>query len=207
MRNIARISAFILASTLAIIPVVQGESAIVESKSFSITLTGKESFQKLIKTGKYYSVDEELTEVNPKPAHLEKGEKILTLVEFPETIPIPMEYVVAQLKASGLRPATVFELLAFGAKYPNEQLLAGRPILSPAATLEFVDMYDEEKMIQKYHIYLRGVSDKRMLSTNYAGMFWSKHWRCLVAQMTEAETKTTAPLSDGKSAGQKGGRE
>lgn len=198
MKRIASLISFFVAFLLAITPVVHSQPRPELSKvfpinqlpsgDFVITLTGKETFQKLVKAGKYDSVDEELLDINPKQSPSRKIETNLTLVTFFQDFPI--EEIPARLAKLGLRPATLIELLAFGAQYPGEQLLQGRPILSPGATLEFVDTYDdEEKLIRKHHIYLRGVSDKRILGINYAGSFWNKNWRCLAAQLTEAETK------------------
>lgn len=184
--------AFLLASTLAIMPVAQGENvSIVGESTFSVKFTGKESFQKLIKLGKYYSVDEELTEINPKPEKIQKGLKKLSVLKFSETV--PMEDVVAQLKARGFRPATVIELLAFGAQEIYAQDFDGSPILSPDAALEFVDTYDEERMIQKNYIYLRRIGDKRILSVNTIGSFWNKNWRCLAVKLVDEEYKTGTP--------------
>ena len=196
--------AFLLTSVLVITPVVHSQLKSADQtpqSSFPVTLTGKETFQKLVKAGKYDSVDEELLDVNPKPATIHKTVTRLMLVSFLEDFPI--EELPARLAKAGLHPATLYEQLAFGAQYPKEQLLQGRPILSPDATLEFVDTYDEEKLIRKYYVYLRGVGDKRILGVSDVGMFWNKNWRCLAAQLADTEN-TTAPLPDGKSAGQKG---
>ncbi len=91
------------------------------SNLFKMMMVWSISLQDLIAAGKYDHVDEDITGDRfpfPPPRNLKK-ELLMELVELPMDGDI--EDIVASLKERGLRPATIWELLAFGIVYPDKQ--------------------------------------------------------------------------------------
>ena len=91
---------------------------------FSILVDYTHSLAQMIAAGKYDSVNSDITEKNFPVAKVPTGlptkvDLKLELVHLNRTI--SSNDAVQELKKQGLRPATLPELLAFGATYPEEQ--------------------------------------------------------------------------------------
>lgn len=87
---------------------------------FTATVDYGKRLSAVIKAGKYDWVNSDITEKN-FPATREEGteEVAFELVHFNRVI--SSDGALAEMYKVGLRPATLEELLAFGAKYPEEQ--------------------------------------------------------------------------------------
>lgn len=77
------------------------------------------SFADMIKAGSYGSVNEEITAANFPFEGTGKVETEIRLIHFNKWM--TTQHVLAELEKLGLRPATLVELLAFGAKYPEQR--------------------------------------------------------------------------------------
>ena len=178
MKRVNNIVIFLFAYFISI----SGAALADGQKIFPLMVDGKKTFQSLIKDGHYTNVDEELVPINPKLAPSANNKINFVLVEWKADL--ALSEVTKELERLGYRPATLRELLAFGAQFPEEQLLPGKPILAPHAVLR--GRADDE-MEHTYFVYLRGVEKQRILGAAIAGSFWNKNWRCLAAQLTDAE--------------------
>lgn len=92
---------------------------ITNHPTYPVTISFDLSLAEMIKVGKYNSVNSDITEkhfpVNGKGTN-EVVTELLHFNRYTES-----EDVFRELDRSGLRPATIEELLAFGAKYPEIQ--------------------------------------------------------------------------------------
>lgn len=86
---------------------------------YSVIVDYNQSLNKMILAGKYDLVNQEITEKN-FPSKL-SGSVPLNFELFHFNRLISSESAVAELDKMGFRPATVRELLSFGAKYPEMQ--------------------------------------------------------------------------------------
>ncbi|MBI1852361.1 MAG: hypothetical protein HYR85_18630 [Planctomycetes bacterium] len=86
--------------------------------TFSLTVDYRQSLKMMIKAGRYDYINSDITSrhfpVAPGPA-----EVTIELVRFDRVM--STDAVLAELEKRGVRPATLPELLAFGAKYPEKQ--------------------------------------------------------------------------------------
>lgn len=86
---------------------------------YSVVVDYSQPLDEILSAGKYDLVDHNITEKNfPKTAD-GVVELNIELVHFNHGI--SSDSVVAEMDKMGLRPATIWELLAFGAKYPELQ--------------------------------------------------------------------------------------
>jgi hypothetical protein len=87
--------------------------------SYPITIDHSLTLNQMIALGKYDWVNPDITADRFPIKGEGKKKKVVELVHFNRDI--SSENAVKELKKMGLRPATIEELLAFGAKYPEIQ--------------------------------------------------------------------------------------
>ena len=90
---------------------------------------------------------------------------VVEIVNLKASVGISTEDAVKELKQMGYRPANLFELLAFGAEYPDEQRQYGIVALgsSCGTILSFPVLY--------------GSAQERGMSLHWSGGTWSSGWR------------------------------
>lgn len=92
---------------------------LLESQSYSVSMDYDESIEDLARAGNYARVNSEINSPNFPSSETGNVELAMTLVRFgPQTSPSKL---TAQEEKSGLRAATIKELLAFGRIYPELQ--------------------------------------------------------------------------------------
>ena len=77
------------------------------------------SLAEMIEAGKYDLVNEDVTDAYFSVAGSGQEEVEITLFHFNQMV--YSEYAIAEMRKAGYRPATIGELLAFGAAYPELQ--------------------------------------------------------------------------------------
>ena len=88
--------------------------------AFTVTVDYGKRLSAMIKAGKYDWVNSDITEKNFPPTREEGVQPVtLELIHFDRAI--SSEDALAELDTMGFRPANLEELLAFGAKYSEEQ--------------------------------------------------------------------------------------
>jgi hypothetical protein len=87
--------------------------------TYPLTVEYKRSIEQLVKAGKYDYANSDITTANFKNEDVfdSKSEAIL----FHPDEAIESDEILTRFEKEDLRPATLRELLAFGAKYPNVQ--------------------------------------------------------------------------------------
>ena len=101
-------------------------SALAQSNVYPVTVNYNLSIELLIKAGNYDLRHPIITDANFPSVRSGEAKIEIVLVEFNRHV--SYKSALAELNKQGLRPADLKELLAFGAKYPEEQY--GLPILA-----------------------------------------------------------------------------
>jgi hypothetical protein len=105
---------------LAVVSLVPATAQTVPaSDTLTITVDHSMSLPEMITAGLYDWVDPEITETKFQAKGTGKFELNVELIHFSH--PISSDNAVEELAKRGLRPATLEELLAFGAKYREPQ--------------------------------------------------------------------------------------
>ena len=140
------------------------------SSLFHITVNYGLSLKEMIAAGGYDWKNDDITEARfPVPTG-SPVELDTELIHF--DYDISSENVVAELDKKGYRPATIHELLAFGAKYPNKQ----REF--PIVALGSVAGVGGDRRVA----YLDGGGDGRRLGLGWWVGGWSRSYRFLAVR-------------------------
>ena len=142
-----------------------------EKTIFSISVNYDLSVESLVAQGKYDWKSSYITSKNFSTTR--KGEATLNLELVPLNQVLTSEEVIAELKKQGLRPAELHELLAFGAKYPDEQ--RKYPIVALGSVWRYWDGY-------RHVPYLWRDGSERNLNLNYFVLRWLGHYRFLAVR-------------------------
>ena len=108
--------------------VKEDEKLEIEAKEWKVTVNYDLTFKKMIKMGRYDTIEtgryNEIPLVNKTNFPIEgKGKQDMNLVTvYFKGKRMYINEILLKLEKMNLRPANIAELLAFGAKYPNEQL-------------------------------------------------------------------------------------
>jgi hypothetical protein len=125
----------------------------------------------MIEAGKYYWINPSITaEHFPITGHRKENVEV-HLIHFNRIIKSAEE--IAELDRMGLRPATLVELLAFGAKYPDVQMQF--PIIALGSVWRNPDGF---RVVPG----LWGDSDKRSLSLHWCEYEWENCDRFLAVR-------------------------
>ena len=143
-----------------------------EKTIFSISVNYDLSVESLVAQGKYDWKSSYITSKNFSTTR--KGEATLNLELVPLNQVLTSEEVIAELKKQGLRPAELHELLAFGAKYPDEQ----KKYLIVALGSVWRDWSGDRGVA-----YLYGGCDERGLSLHFFVRRWSVYRRFLAVRI------------------------
>jgi len=144
---------------------------------FKVVVDYGQPLDEMIAAGKYDGyINSDITEKHfpiPKiPAGLPAKVKLnLELVHFNKVM--TSDQVLAELKKQGLRPATLPELLAFGAAYPDKQRES--PIVALGSVWRLPDGY-------RYVPCLWSFADERDLNLSWFGDGWNEFYRFLVVR-------------------------
>jgi hypothetical protein len=133
--------------------------------TFPVVIDYKKSLDAMIKAGHYDWMNSDITEkhFSVKPGQAEVS---IELVHFDRVI--TTDDVLAELDRRGLRPATLPELLAFGAKYPEKQ--REFPIVALASVWRRLFGFRNAP-------YLWGNADERHLDLDWLAGRWYAHCR------------------------------
>lgn len=88
--------------------------------AFTVNIDYSQSFSQMVENGKYNSVNEKITE-ECFPIFITAKTKVTFQLFYLNEHYAGTGEVLAEMKNRGLRPATLPELLAFGAQFPDEQ--------------------------------------------------------------------------------------
>ena len=86
---------------------------------FLVTVNYNRTIEELVKAGRYHWQNSDITSQNFPSSRKGKAQVLIQLVHFDRDI--TSDEVLKALDKQGLRPVTLPELLAFGAKYPDKQ--------------------------------------------------------------------------------------
>ena len=144
--------------------------------AFPVTVDYAHSLDQMIAAGKYDSVNPNITDQHfPLPSIptglTTKADLKLELVHLNRTV--SSNEAIAELKQKGLRPATIHELLAFGATYPEEQ--RKYPIVALGSVWQRWDGY-------RFVPYLSSDGDRRGLDRSFFGGGWRAGCRFLAVR-------------------------
>lgn len=137
---------------------------------FAITVDYRQSLEKMVKSGHY---DWTNNDINSKNFPIQKGETVeieTQLVHFDKNM--GSDAVIAELDKMGLRPATIAELLVFGAKYPDKQKEF------PIVALGSVSMVHGDRGVA----CLDFSDGERDLSLHWFGIDWNAFYRFLAVR-------------------------
>lgn len=137
---------------------------------FPVTVDYNRSLAEMIEIGNYEWKHVEIIEKNFPVNEKGKNKVSLVLIHFNKSI--DSDDVFYELDEMDLRPATLPELLYFGAKYPEKQ----REF--PIAAL---GSHWNISVENSYVVYLDKIVSKRCLKMNYLSGDWMKHYRFLAA--------------------------
>lgn len=134
---------------------------------FAIAVDYRQSLEKMIEAGQYARVN---SDINSTAFPIKRGKTVeveTQLVGFDKTM--SSEAVLTELDRMGLRAANIMELLAFGAKYPEEQKK------NPVVALGSVGMVLGHRCVA----YLYYVSGRRGLGLLWFDDDWDPYARFL----------------------------
>jgi hypothetical protein len=132
---------------------------------FPITVDYRKSLDAMVEAGRYDWVDSDITEKHfpVKPGHADVSIELVHFDRVMET-----DDVLAELDRRGLRPATLPELLAFGAKYPEKQ--REFPVVALASVWRNLHG-------GRYAPCLWGFAEERSLSLRWLDGGWGARYR------------------------------
>ena len=137
----------------------------------TVTVDYSRSLAQMIAAGKYDWVNDDITEKHFPMKGNGKVELNLELAHFNKYI--SSDDAIAELKKRGLRPATLWELLAFGAKFPETQ--REFPIVALGSVWRDLD---GDRNVP----YLWGHADERSLGLCWYDHDWSDNYRFLASR-------------------------
>jgi hypothetical protein len=129
------------------------------------------SLADMIKVGKYDWVNDDITAEHFPVTGSGKTEVNLEFVHLNKSV--SSEAVLAHMEANGLRPATLAELLSFGAKYPEIQ--REFPIVALGSSWIV-------SVGNRFVPYLFGSSSDRHLNLSWFGSGWVGYFRFLAVR-------------------------
>ena len=134
--------------------------------TYDVTVNYDLTVEQLIQAGKYDWVNDDITYSHfPSTEEGGKAQVVIFLVNFNHAI--SSEDAIGKMYVQGLRPATLKELLALGAAYPNLQ--RGHPIVALGSTWRFPG--------GKLRVpYLSGVGSPRGLGLIWSTDGWLPDW-------------------------------
>ncbi len=151
-----------------------------------LSVNYKTKLSALIKQGNYDYVNSEITDEN-FPTD-KKGKTELEVELFDLDTRKSTDAVLALMDKAGLRPATMVELLSFGAQYPDEQ--RRYPIVALGSVWTDRDGY-------RYVGYLWGHPGYRHLYLYWLDLDWPAYYRFLAVRKSAlgtSEPQTSAAL-------------
>ncbi len=151
--------------------VVEGKPAASASPTYPVTVNYDLSLAGMIKAGRYDWVSSDITEKHFPLVGSGTRETITELVRFNKDM--GSDDVLRELDRRGLRPATIEELLAFGARYPELQRQF------PIVALGSIWRHDLDR---RYVPCLWGGSDERSLCLNWFEFGWRDDYRFLAVR-------------------------
>ncbi len=134
---------------------------------FSVNINYDLSVESLVINGKYDWKDDNITNENFPTARKGEVDLVLELVHFNEVL--TSEEVLEVLDEMGYRPAELYELLAVGAQYPEEQ--KKNPIVALSS--------DGQRLASECHPYLWIGVRGRELRCHWFGSKWGEDFRFL----------------------------
>jgi hypothetical protein len=148
--------------------------------SFPVTVNYGLTVEKLVNAGKYDWLNSDINAKNFPSDRKDTAEVAIELVHFGRSM--ESDEVLEELDKQGLRPATLAELLAFGAKYPEKQ--REFPIVALGSVWRYrsgarsvaclcSDTDDGSRDVA----YLCGGTDGRYLNLNWLESRWTAHYR------------------------------
>ncbi len=150
--------------------VVERDLAASTNPTYLVTVNYDLSLAEMIKVGKYDSVNSGITKKH-FPVNGEGTNEVVTeLVHFNRFI--GSDEVIRELDKRGFRPATIEELLAFGAKYPEMQIQF--PIVALGSLWRHLGHRDVP--------YLWGASRGHDLNLDWFENGWEGHYRFLAVR-------------------------
>ncbi len=139
--------------------------------AYQLIVDYTKSLATIIAEGKYDWVNENITEANFPNSASGTVSVIAEIVHFNRAI--SSHSAVAELAKMGLRPATIWELLAFGAKYPDIQ-----------RSFWIVALGSSCKVDGKYYVgKLLSLGSKRRANLDRCGAGWDTHYRFLAVRI------------------------
>ena len=144
---------------------VLAETAATIGSIFRVLVNYDLRLDAAIRNGKYDWKNDDITEKNFPTNRRETAELDIVLVHLNRDI--SSEDAIKELDKLGLRPAELPELLAFGAKYPDEQ--RKYPIVALGSVWR--------RLGGRVVPYLWGGGDRRYLSLNWFGFGWDAYYR------------------------------
>lgn len=135
------------------------------SETFPVVIDYEKSLQAMIRAGRYDWTNSDITEKH-FPVASGPIEISMELVHFDRAM--TSEEVLAELDRKGLRPATLPELLAFGAKYPEKQ--REFPVVALASVWR-------NWVAGRRVPYLWSLADGRGLDLDWLDSGWDEHYR------------------------------
>lgn len=148
----------------ALMPTVK--AAAVPSNIFPVIVDYGKTVEAMIKADNYHLANPNITSKN---FHTKKSgiqEVVIELIHFNRVI--STDEAVKGLYQTGCRPADLYELLAFGKKYPDIQ--REFPIAALGSVWQDLDGYSNAP-------YLYRLGPKRCLRLEWTGQGWHGHWR------------------------------
>ena len=124
-----------------------------------------------VREGKYDWSNTDINDKNFKTSHTGQKEVEMKLFHFNRYV--ESEEAIREMKKEGYRPAELHELLAFGAKYPDEQ--RKYPIVALGSVWRYWDGY-------RHVPYLWRDGSERNLNLNYFVLRWLGHYRFLAVR-------------------------
>ena len=148
------------------------------SDSFTITVNYSQSLAEMIKAGKYDWTNSDITEKHFPVKGGGVVERMLTIHHYNRAM--ESKEVIAALEAIGKEPVPVEDLLAFGAKYPEEQ--QKYPIIALGSVARVRGSRDVP--------YLGRRDSERVLGLRWFGGRWSEDCRFLARNKVSLPLKT-----------------
>ncbi len=141
-------------------PEIAGQNTCPVTANYDLTV------EKAIKAGKYDWSNSDINSKNFPSDRKGTAEVAIELVQFGRYM--ESDEVLAELDKQGLRPATLPELLAFGAKYPDKQ--REFPIVALGSVWRYRGGYRDVA-------YLYSYAGDRYLNLSWLGSRWGASYR------------------------------
>ena len=103
-----------------LIPASNGQSTIAADSTYPVSVNYDQTLKAMIKAGKYDWTNDNIVQMN-FPHDKSRGIEEITIELIKYDADMESHDVITDLDSRGLRPATIEELCAFGASYPDVQ--------------------------------------------------------------------------------------